>query len=315
MCEFTSQMSLYPVGMSPQINNPDLLPIFRSRRYGVIALVWTALAGGSLLWSLHQEEQAIMEMATTAIRINIQKDVGFRKWVSSHGGVYVSPTEHTPPNPYLNVPERDVVTTTGKALTLMNPAYAMREMLKVFSDDYGIQSRITSLNPLNPVNAPDEWEVKALKSFEQGSEEFFEVQLIDMQPYLRMMKPFIVEQGCMKCHAHQGYKIGDIRGGIGSSVSLNRFIAHMHKHYTTIMLFHGIVWLIVLATLGISYQRDLRLANEQQQSRQKLEQQLDELLRFQKLTVGRELRMKELVEENTALRNRITAAQPDGTKS
>lgn len=46
-----------------------------------------------------------------------------------------------------------------------------------------------------------------------------------------------------------------------------------------------------------------------------LERQLDELHRFQKVTVGRELRMKELVEENTALRNQLTAAQPDDTKS
>ena len=46
-----------------------------------------------------------------------------------------------------------------------------------------------------------------------------------------------------------------------------------------------------------------------------LERQLDELRRFQKLTVGRELRMKELVEENTALRNQIAAAQPDGAES
>jgi len=45
-----------------------------------------------------------------------------------------------------------------------------------------------------------------------------------------------------------------------------------------------------------------------------LERQIDELRRFQKLTVGRELRMKELAEENTALRNQI-AAQPDETKS
>jgi hypothetical protein len=48
---------------------------------------------------------------------------------------------------------------------------------------------------------------------------------------------------------------------------------------------------------------------------QKLQQQLDELLRFQKLTVGRELRMKELAEENTALRNQIAAAQLEETKS
>lgn len=45
-----------------------------------------------------------------------------------------------------------------------------------------------------------------------------------------------------------------------------------------------------------------------------LERQLDELRRFQKVTVGRELRMKELAEENTALRHQIAAAQPDDTK-
>src|SRR3989338_4248805 len=43
-----------------------------------------------------------------------------------------------------------------------------------------------------------------------------------------------------------------------------------------------------------------------------LERQLDELRRFQKLTVGRELRMKELAEENAALRNQLTGTQSDG---
>lgn len=46
-----------------------------------------------------------------------------------------------------------------------------------------------------------------------------------------------------------------------------------------------------------------------------LERQVEELRRFQKLTVGRELRMKELVEENTALREKIAAAPADDTSS
>ena len=45
-----------------------------------------------------------------------------------------------------------------------------------------------------------------------------------------------------------------------------------------------------------------------------LERKIDELLRFQRLTVGRELRMKELAEENAALRNQIAAAQQKETK-
>ena len=69
----------------------------------------------------------------------------------------------------------------------------------------------------------------------------------------------------------------------------------------------------ILVVLGIYLIRGI--FEERQQAQQKLQQQLDELLRFQKLTVGRELRMKELAEENTALRNQIAAAQPEETKS
>lgn len=296
--------------MSPQAEVSDAPPVFWLRRYGLLALIWSALAGGSLFWNLHQENASVLEMATVATRANIQKDIGYRKWVNSHGGVYVAPTEHTPPNPYLNIPDRDVVTTTGKKLTLMNPAYVLREMQKDFPDDYGTRSRITSLNPLNPANAPDEWEVKALKSFEQGSKEFLEIQQIEGRPYLRLMEPFIVDQGCMKCHAHQGYKIGDVRGGIGSSVALDRFYVHRRKHSGIIMLFHGSIWLVGLTALGLSYRRDRRRAVERQQVQQKLQQQLDELLRFQKLTVGRELRMKELVEENAALHDQLDSPKP-----
>jgi hypothetical protein len=254
-------------------------------------------------------------MATVATRANIRKDIGFRQWVNSHGGVYVPPNESTPPNPYLDIPERDVLTTTGRALTLMNPAYVLRQMQTDFPDDYGTKSRITSLNPLNPANAPDEWETRALKSFEQGSKEFLEVQQIGGRPYLRLMEPFIVDEGCMKCHAHQGYKVGDVRGGIGSSVALDRFFAHRREHGGIIKLFHGLVWLTGLVALGLLYRRDRRRAAERRQAQQELQQRLDELLRFQKLTVGRELRMKELVEENTVLRDRFESAKPGGTRS
>ena len=45
--------------------------------------------------------------------------------------------------------------------------------------------------------------------------------------------------------------------------------------------------------------------SERRAARIKLEQQLDELRRFQNASVGRELRMKELYEENRALKARL----------
>jgi len=32
--------------------------------------------------------------------------------------------------------------------------------------------------------------------------------------YIRVIRPFITEQSCLKCHEHQEYKVGDIRGGL-----------------------------------------------------------------------------------------------------
>lgn len=42
---------------------------------------------------------------------------------------------------------------------------------------------------------------------------------------LRLMQPLITQQGCLKCHAHQGYKVGDIRGGVSISVPLTDYLS------------------------------------------------------------------------------------------
>ena len=57
---------------------------------------------------------------------------------------------------------------------------------------------------------------------------------------------------------------------------------------------------------GVFYIRDIFHVHNGE--RHKLMQQLDELQRFQQVTIGRELRMKELYEENQALKARIGEA-------
>ncbi|MDO9053462.1 MAG: DUF3365 domain-containing protein [Gallionella sp.] len=239
--------------------------------------VWSVLVGGSLTWGMHRESQATLRTATAAAHANISKDMSFRKWGNSHGGVYVPPDKHTPPNPYLKVPDRDVVTTTGKALTLMNPAYMLRQIQSDFPSVYGIKSRLTSLKPLNPINAPDAWEAKVLRSFEQGAKDFLEIQQIDGQPYLRMMQPFIVERGCLKCHALQGYKLGDIRGGIGTDVLMAPYWATEREHNADLVLTYGAIWLLGLAGMGVSYRRISRLDAEREKAVNALRELNEEL--------------------------------------
>ncbi len=237
----------------------------------IVVLIWTALIGVSLFINHERGVEESMHMAQVAARANINKDISFRKWANSHGGVYVPPTQRTPPNPYLSVPERDIVTTSGEKLTLMNPAYMLRQMQQEFGNEYGIRSRITSLKPLNPLNAPDDWEATALQSFEQGAKEAMAVRDIDGEPYLRLMLAFPTEEGCLKCHAHQGYKVGDIRGGIGTAVAMNRFFEQQAESVRELRISHGLIWLIGFIGVSGYFWRGNRLEQERQLSALALE--------------------------------------------
>ena len=82
------------------------------------------------------------------------------------------PNERTPPNPYLShLPNRDVETTDGVLLTLMNPAYMMRQMTSEFEELFGVKGKITGQVLLNPLNEADPWELKALRAFDEGATE------------------------------------------------------------------------------------------------------------------------------------------------
>jgi len=222
------------------------------RKYLAIFVVWTALVGASLAWNLRQVERSSLNTAIAAARSSLAKDIGFRNWASSHGGVYVPPTEVTPSNSFLGDPQRDVVTTSGLKLTLMNPAYVIREVQENFSGDLGIKSHLTSLKLLNPKNAADEWETRALKSFENGAKEALEISNLDGKAHLRLMQPLAVTQACLKCHQHQSYQVGDVRGGIGAYVLLQPYTDIQLEHSRELSQSHGAIWFIgLLGLLGV----------------------------------------------------------------
>jgi len=210
--------AVHPAGEEDRPRNGK----FRIKSYTwILITAWTLIIVISLGWNSYQEQQEIQATALAVARINFEKDVLFRRWATIHGGVYVPSTPATPPNPYLaDIPERDLTTPSGRHLTLMNPAYMTRQIYALSQKETAIRGHITSLKPLRPENQADPWETQALKSFEQGKTEVFSIEDYEGQPYLRLMRPFKTEKGCLKCHARQGYREGDIRGGVSISIPL-----------------------------------------------------------------------------------------------
>lgn len=179
------------------------------------------------------------------------------------------PNAQTPSNRYLNIQDRDITSVGGKKLTLMNPAYALRQLQTEFASEYG-KSHLTSLKTINPHNRPDTWEAETLRQFDQGVTERIELQEVDGQPYLRMMRPIIADQGCLKCHGYQGYKVGDVRGGLSTSVALWPYLPHERDVGNRLVLSHGAIWLIGLIGVGVFYRREKGYVLAQQKAQETL---------------------------------------------
>jgi len=65
------------------------------------------------------------------------------------------------------------------------------------------------------------------------------------------MAPLYVEKACIKCHESQGYKVGDVRGGI--SISLPSEYINNSSLIQTMSLFSGHFVLWIIGVIGINY--------------------------------------------------------------
>lgn len=167
-----------------------------------------------LTHNLDTQKQILIKQAQT----HFYDQINTRKWNAGYGGVYVLPKDGQKPNPYLK--NNILKTDDDKTLIKINPAWMTRQLSETESmKEYHF--RITSLKPINPKNKPDDFEKKALEYFEQsGKKEYYE--FVNKHEF-RYMGALLVTKACMPCHKEQGYKIGDIRGGISVTLDASEY--------------------------------------------------------------------------------------------
>ncbi|MBA3004000.1 MAG: DUF3365 domain-containing protein [Desulfurivibrio sp.] len=229
----------------------------------ILLAVWSLVVGFSLALSIKQAYRSVLLQAESEANGHFNKDTVYRRWASQYGGVYVPLSVSTPASPYLaHVPERDITTPSGLKLTLVNPAYMTRQVQELSMEQYGVRGHLTSLDTLRPGNEPDDWERKALLAFNRGTKLVSSVETIEGAPYLRFMRPFITEESCLGCHGHQGYKTGDVRGGISVSVPLAGYYAQRSEQVVWFAVGH--LFLYLFGSAGIWFGARLLRMREQE---------------------------------------------------
>lgn len=98
-----------------------------------------------------------------------------------------------------------------------------------------------------------------LKQFNRGVKEFWEVDRTGKTPVFRYMAPLYVTQACLGCHEKQGYKVGDVRGGINISIPFDKLDREIKANNIIIVILTIITLLLVM---GIIYFLVWKLAKQ-----------------------------------------------------
>ncbi len=243
--------------------------------------LWAVVVGISFTWNWNELDRHSREIAANRAEFVFKMVESVRLWNARHGGVYVLVDGETQPNPYLEIQERDISTPSGKPLTLLNPAFMTRQLTYVVEELSDIRVHLTSLKPINPDNAADPWETRALEAFEAGSKRVQGFVGQGKGAVYRFMAPLVTNKACLKCHEKQGYKVGDIRGGASVSFKAGSLLSPQIEQKWNMAGIHFAVWLLLsgltLFALSRSRAQMLLLKTAKEQQERVVEQRTAEL--------------------------------------
>lgn len=218
----------------------------------LIIIAWSIAVFASLGYNTATVDRNTMDAVTIQARTAFEKDVNYRRWNSMYQGVLLRAGKDIQPNPYLAENIRSVALPDGQLLVTVNPAFMTRLVHEIGALQSGVEGHITSNNPIRPENRPDPWEAAALGQIERGEKkEVTSLEVMNGREYLRFMGGLVTEEGCLNCHAQQGYKIGDIRGGISVSAPMDKFGAAASSQKKLLIGTHLSLW--VLGLIGIGF--------------------------------------------------------------
>ena len=248
--------------------------------FGIFAASWLLVLCGSLYMHYVDGREQLVSLARLQAESVYATTIVHRQWNADKGGVYAFVSEATPENPYLKHPDKNLTTTDGRQLTMINPAYMTRQVHELMAERFNIyEGRLVSDNPINPDNKPDAWEWRGLQAFSEGSTEYYSMErTADGSPIFRFGKALYVTQNCLSCHAEQGYREGDLRGMLSVQLPVDPILAEIDEEFSHDIANHLVFAILGFAAIGGAAFTTLRQEGRRSSLLGELKQR-DELLR------------------------------------
>lgn len=211
---------------------------------------WTGILTALYFWFIDAElEHHDKLIALKAEALGQQTQI-LGRWIGGHGGEYDEITDDLQPqNQLAHIEERDIITSSGRKLTLLNSPTVLRKILKEFGTTSNDQIRLIAYNPINPSGKPDTWEKESLDHLQNGSKKVQAAIRTDTENVFRLLYPIKRQKKCGRCHDYAVDDTNEVVGGLSIVVDRAPHDAQYQTLKRTTSLTYFWVWLA--GTLGL----------------------------------------------------------------
>ncbi len=256
-----------------------LMTYIGKKTANLLFIIIVIVTTGFMLYSFETAKQKQIQLAEQKLLqeaiAHFDNMVVTRSWSAMYGGVYVKQTGKLTPNSYLK--DNFILDAQGNTLIKINPAWMTRQISELSNQRSHYFYKITSLKPLNPHNAADAFETEALHYFEDHRDEKYYYHFGADNKTFDFMGALKIEPACLACHENQGYKLGDVRGGIRVSIPTDLFQQELHalqlqtqKSQLFVLIGATIVLSIFFYFSGIIYRYQKNIENMNKSLEQKV---------------------------------------------
>lgn len=230
---------------------PAGVGVFRIQMIALIVLYSTLVYGGIFLLTRTLLIDSVSEQARSYASLVLDT----RTWNASHGGAWVIKTDVVESNPYLTqmgIPGT-ITAVDGRTLVLRDHATMTREISEISQTHRGIWFHLTALDYINPVNAPDTWELDALERIAQGEDTVEGISEIDGKRAYRVAAGLVVSSDCVTCH--KDYRVGDTRGAVTVNIPMTRTETQLRRAAMALVGLGVLTLLLSLIALQLMLKR------------------------------------------------------------